>query len=402
MLVLSSISFLSVILFFVSLSVLVVIHELGHLSMAKLFKVYCFEFSIGFGPALFQRKKAGRETTFSLRAIPLGGYVSMYGESETLPEGLEVPPERSLLKIKKWKRAIIMGAGIFLNFVLGYALFAANTIFFPQVIANNQITVSEYLSSQEETQSPAYAAGLRTGDKVVKVEKQFLLNGLRDDVNYPSTSYDVETYSDLWEDALTSISPQTLNDQLSITLYWVPFAEIENENPTIQNNTFILDAIKVSETKEEVFYGWSKIGIGNYQARIGFGEALARAGSDWWESATIIAKTLGQLFVGKGFENVGGPIAILSVSSDMLQYGFGYYLMLWAMISVNLGIFNLLPFPGLDGWHLLVVAIEGIFHKEIPSKVKNTISTIGMLILFALMAVVFIKDIWGLFGLALI
>ena len=94
---------LYILLFIVCLSVLIMVHELGHLAAAKAFKVYCFEYSIGFGPKLFSFKRKNGETKVSLRGIPFGGYVSMYGEGVEVPEGLEIPPERNLENIKKWK-----------------------------------------------------------------------------------------------------------------------------------------------------------------------------------------------------------------------------------------------------------------------------------------------------------
>ena len=94
---------ISIILFLVALTLLIAIHEAGHLTMAKIFNVYCQEYAIGFGPALLKKKRKGGETYFSIRAIPFGGYVSMYGEEIQLEEGVEVPFERSLEGIKKWK-----------------------------------------------------------------------------------------------------------------------------------------------------------------------------------------------------------------------------------------------------------------------------------------------------------
>ena len=94
-----------IVLFILCLSVLIVVHELGHLATAKAFNVYCLEFSIGFGPALFHRKRKNGETYFSIRAFPLGGYVSMYEEGVELPEGVTVDPSRSFDHIKKWKRS---------------------------------------------------------------------------------------------------------------------------------------------------------------------------------------------------------------------------------------------------------------------------------------------------------
>ena len=96
---------LYIVLFLLFLSLLVLIHELGHFAMCKAFKVYVFEFSIGMGPLLFKRKKG--ETQYSIRGIPFGGYVSMYDGEQTLPEGLEIDPARSMENTKKWKRAII-------------------------------------------------------------------------------------------------------------------------------------------------------------------------------------------------------------------------------------------------------------------------------------------------------
>ena len=99
--VLSTILYILLFIFF--LSVLIVIHELGHLAAAKAFKVYCLEYSVGMGPLIFKKKRKNGETQFSLRAIPFGGFVSMYGEDAKVPEGVEIPPERSIDGIKKWK-----------------------------------------------------------------------------------------------------------------------------------------------------------------------------------------------------------------------------------------------------------------------------------------------------------
>ena len=130
-----------------------------------------------------------------------------------------------------------------------------------------------------------------------------------------------------------------------------------------------------------------------------FGDAVKYTFIDFGEASTAIVRGLGELITTRdGWKNIGGIIQIGVVSTQILeQNGFGKFLMLWGLISVNLGIVNLLPFPGLDGWHLLVIAVEGIFRKEIPSKVKNIISFVGVTILFVLMILIVIKDIIGLF-----
>ncbi len=120
---------LYILLFIVFLSILIIVHELGHLAMAKAFNVYCLEYSVGMGPLLFKYKRKNGETQFSFRAIPFGGYVSMYGEGVELPDGVEIPQSRSLNGIKWWKRAIILIAGVTMNTLLALTFFfAANCL----------------------------------------------------------------------------------------------------------------------------------------------------------------------------------------------------------------------------------------------------------------------------------
>ena len=128
--------------------------------------------------------------------------------------------------------------------------------------------------------------------------------------------------------------------------------------------------------------------------RNNFGSAVKNTFVDFGNSATLIYRGLGSLFTADGWKNVGGIIAIGVSSTKILQdYGFGTFLYFWAMISVNLGIVNLLPFPGLDGWHFLVTIVEGVTRKEIPAKFKNVMSAIGLILLFSLMILIVIKDI---------
>ena len=120
---------LYILLFIVFLSILIIIHELGHLAAAKAFNVYCLEYSIGMGPALFKYKRKNGETQFTLRGIPFGGYVSMYGEGVELPEGVTVDESRSLNGIKPWKRAIILLAGVTMNALLALVFFFVSNCF---------------------------------------------------------------------------------------------------------------------------------------------------------------------------------------------------------------------------------------------------------------------------------
>ena len=155
-------TFLYILLFLVCLSTLIMVHEAGHLITAKIFKVYCFEYALGFGPRLLSFKRKKGETRFSIRAVPFGGFVSMYGEADAVPEelgDLQIDPSRSINNIKHWKRAIIMTAGIMMNFVLALVVFFIYEIAFPAYQARvGHIIVRE--------NSIAAQAGLKTHDFV--------------------------------------------------------------------------------------------------------------------------------------------------------------------------------------------------------------------------------------------
>lgn len=397
MILASSISIWSVLLFIVSIGLLITIHELGHFSMAKLFNVYVSEFSIGFGPQLVKVKKG--ETTYSLRAIPLGGYVSMFGEGVEITDN-SIPQERSLLGIKKWKRAIIMVAGITLNFILGFVLFFVNNAFFSQQTLTNQVTIME-------NSKIAQLNTIETGDYIIHIAKNCTINGNTEACSsLKQGDITSDNPLDLWqseygftytEDTL----PKNKTDTLTLTITYV-----EEESTTNDAKTTSITLMPVLDENGELVLennkaSWEKMGVTTYYASFrydSFGKVMKATGKDFGESTVLIAKTLGGLFVGKNWDQIGGPVAILTTSSTVLQnYNFGMYIFLWATISVNLAIFNLLPFPGLDGWHLLVVAIEGITKKEVPEKVKNIVSAIGLVLLFGLMIFVTGRDILGLF-----
>ncbi len=389
----------TILLFAVSLGLLIFIHELGHYSMAKLFKVYVLEFSFGFGPVLL--KKKGKETQYSLRALPLGGYVSMFGEAEDAPKDLVVPPERSLIGIAKWKRAIIMSAGIILNFVLAFVLFFVSNFAFTQRSLTNELVIGA--GSLGET------AGIQSGEVLdfTDLREGDVIGVSNDSVQYSVTYVGFSSYEDKLQDILSFSRveneetiyyvPTELTDTITFPVTIKTYTS-ETEYTTRQVNlTFTTES---SEVDGETIYAWADTGIGFdvISYRYTFFEAIAQSGKDWWNGFTMIGKTLAGLFVGQGYENIGGIVSIFSTTSTIFStLGFGTYIYVWGLISVNIAMFNLLPFPGLDGWHLLVIAIEGITRKEIPSKVKNIVSAVGVAILLVLMVALIFKDVIALF-----
>ncbi len=512
---------LYILLFIVCLSTLIMVHEAGHLATAKIFKVYCFEYAIGFGPRLFSFKRKGGETRFSLRAIPFGGFVSMYGESDAIPEDVTEPidPSRSINSIKKWKRAIIMTAGIMMNFLLAILIFFVYEVGFPKYTARvGHITVkkdslaeiaglhskdyvytpiqgynifyddnailtygddstlpvyfgydygsitlkdqafynravayqreelgsiaSDYISitydqaingdySSEEIINNYLTGYIRAFSIKQNKDKTYsILFGISE--NYLdeadktficSLSLDKETYENKFKyvpvgayiSVVGDISKEESHNEMTVKEYLTSYPEtsknyLKEKNGGLKPNKInfnvnVLDEETpsgkgVAKSLECVISDNGKLDkeLGLYMQldshRNGFGESIGNTFVDFGESATLIYRALGQLFTGQGWNNIGGIIAIgVSTTQILEQNGFGLFLYYWAMISVNLGIVNLLPFPGLDGWHFLVAIVEGVSKKDIPPKVKNVVSAVGLIILFLLMIMVIIKDL---------
>ncbi len=390
---------LSIVLFAVSLGLLIIIHELGHFSMAKLFKVYVMEFSIGFGPTIFKKKT--KETQYSIRVLPLGGYVAMFGESEDAPKDIVVPKERSLLGIAKWKRAIIMSAGIVLNFVLAFLLFFVSNFAFTQRSLTNEMMIGSGsvgagigIDSGEVLDFTPLRDGSVTGVSNDSVSYTVNYVGFS---SYEDELQDILSFSRIEDEETIYFVPTELSDSITFPLTVKTYTS-DTEYTT---RTVDLTLTTVSEVVDgETLYSWADTGIGFnvISFRYSFFEAIAQSGRDWWNGFTMIGKTLAGLFVGQGYENIGGIVSIFSTTSNIFStLGLGTYIYVWGLISVNIALFNLLPFPGLDGWQLLVIGIEAVIRKEIPSKIKNIVSAIGVGILLILMVLLIFKDVIAMF-----
>lgn len=447
--------FVGILLFILALGVLICIHELGHFLTAKLFNVYCVEFSIGFGPKIFSRrginKKTGkqRETRFSIRAIPLGGYVSMYGEEVELEDGVTVPESRSLDGVAKWKRAIIFAAGIILNFILGFVLILSSNAFFPNV------RPTYYYHYKEDTavrfvvntsaDSIAQGCGINENDMVVMTQyvnadqtnvayiitdsvpilqndgtyEQYVLasNPFATTKNEPNFTSNMVLYH-------RGVSIESIIDGNKVSMYAPDFSKethataadenliakfkiqkaVDNpyESPVFVDIDVPISSYRTNpdKTSDTAKYAYKDIGMSfklTTEWRT-FGQVFADSWNDFINANTAIGKAIIGLFTGSSWNQIGGPIKIAEqivlVNSN---YGFGMYLYYAGFISVNLALFNLLPFPGLDGWSLLVTLIEAISRKKISNKVKNIFSVVGLILLFGLMIVIAIKDIISFF-----
>ena len=403
---------LYILLFLLFLSILIVIHELGHLIAAKAFNVYCLEYSIGMGPLLFKRKRKNGETQFSLRAIPFGGYVSMYGEGVELPEGVTVDESRSLNGIKAWKRAIVLLAGVTMNAVLALVFFALSNVF-PQ-----EALFKDYLSVAEGSQ--AANLGMANGtlynyelteyyDEVAKTKKEALVFDKEATINGDD--------SIKYAAALNFLELKGFQDERDISAYLFIYPlngeDVDFANLVKPETVSYVDVHLTSLTKnqdgeyakdttytikvEQKDGAYQSFGCSLYYQKWqnNFGQVVKGTFTDFGECSILLFRAIGDLFTSsEAWSNVGGIVAVGFETTSVLQnLGFGKFLFYWGFISVNLAIFNLLPFPGLDGWQLLVLIVESTTRKKIPEKVKNIVSFIGLGLLLILMGVVVVKDL---------
>ena len=408
------ITVLYILLFLVLLSVLIIVHELGHLVAAKAFNVYCLEYSIGMGPLLFKKKRKNGETQFSIRAIPFGGYVSMYGEGVELPEGVEVDESRSLNKIKAWKRAIVLLAGVTMNAVLALVFFFVSNCVMETPFVNC-VAITEKANFVAAPESERFVFDVQETvylDEVANVKRNYYVFDNAATINGDETTTYVaifdystmENYKDLDLAQFLSIYPYTSEGKYDFANMVSPtnveyvdihFYSISGRND--DGSAIYGPVYQVRVAQKDGKY--QSFGCSMYYGKKNdnFKEIIGGTFSDYGRCSILLFETLGKLFTDvTTWGKVGGVVAVgFETTSTLQNFGIGMFLMYWGFISVNLAIFNLLPFPGLDGWQLLVLIIESTTRKKIPEKVKNIVSLVGIGLLLLLMVVIVGKDIYN-------
>lgn len=352
------ISFLA---FIIVLTVCVSIHELGHLVTAKIFGVYCYEYSIGMGPKIYSRK--GKETTFSIRAFPVGGYVSMAGESdqkaELAPE-VVVPAERTIQGVNRGKQVIIMLAGVFMNFVLAFLLLSA-LAFSQGVYRSPAPIINEVLEN-----SAAQQAGLQSGDEIVSLSFN---DGT---ITYPKTFNAFSVAVQLHSGEPVTIVINRQGTSLTVLL-----------TPTYYeaDKTYKVGVSSLSPTHES----------------LSLGQSMSYALSTMVEMISTMVFSIGQILRGQGMQNLSGPIGILQASGQAAQSGLVTFLSFIAIISLSLGFMNLLPIPVMDGGRVLITAIEAIFRKPLNQRIQSALMMGSFALLLLLLVVVSYHDVLRLF-----
>lgn len=327
--------------------VLIVIHEFGHFLAAKLMKVRVNEFAVGFGPKLFSRQKG--ETKYSVNLIPLGGYCAMEGEDE----GSSDP--RAFCNKKPWRRFLIVVMGATFNLLLGLILVAI--MIAPQKRFTST-TVAEFDENAVSEQS-----GLQVDDQIVEVNGRTIFSTY--DLSYAFTNV---------KDGKVDITVK--RDGKKVLLHDVAFAT-EEENGI----SYLSVDFKVYGIKKTVL-SYAK-------------QTVATAAS----YCAVIWRSLIDLIAGKyGISAISGPVGVTAAIGSVAKQSLWNLLPIMALITINLGIFNLLPLPALDGGRLLFILIEMIFRKPVPQKYEALVHTVGFILLIGLMLLITAKDIWSLIG----
>lgn len=372
--------------------IIILVHELGHFLMCKLMGVRVNEFAIGMGPKLLSFGK--KETAYTLRLFPIGGFCAMEGEDEgaptpsaiggnadraeddggepALPDEEEVPAEpdpRAFPNKKVWRRILIVVAGAAMNLVLGYVLLVAYYGIFTVPDASGKARFSSTIIASLPETAVSYQTGLRPGDKIVKI-----------DGKHTVTDSDIVMIMQSDEDGIMDMTVRRAVDgkKKTVLLKGVQFQLEVGENG---KNRLIYD-FKVLGIEKTV---WS---------------TLVQAGKMEYSVATMIWRSLGDLITGKyGINDLSGPVGTMDIIGDAVagantSEGMMTLIMLVVMITVNVGIFNLLPLPALDGGRLIFLLFEGIFRRPVPAKYEGMVHFIGLMLLLLLMVVVTFSDIW--------
>lgn len=329
------------------LSLLVIIHEGGHFLIARASGIKVLEFSVGMGPAIFSHVSKKNGIRFSVRALPFGGFVQMEGEDGDSEDS------DAFYKKPVYKRLATVLAGPVMNILTGFLC-----MFILVCISTPASTV--IYDFQEGAKSPEY--GLQAGDKIIKVEGVRVHNG---------------------------------NDLIYEIIY-------NGQNPldiTVvrDGDTVVLeDVVFPTEESEGIVFGIYDFRL--YGLKKTFGNIMSQAFFRSVNSVKMVFDTLKDLVTGRfGVDSFSGPIGMTDTVGEAVSGGFPAVLYLITIISVNLGIMNLLPLPALDGGRILLLIIEGITRKPVNRKVEGYINAAGLIVLLGFMMFITAKDIIKLF-----
>jgi regulator of sigma E protease len=349
---------LNIILFILILGILVFVHELGHFIMAKKSGVYIYEFSIGMGP-LIKTIKGKDGINYSIRALPLGGFVQMAGEIYEDDDTDKIPKDKFMCNKKWYQRFLILFAGVFNNFILALVLLFVIAFFW------GAPSLDPVINNVTEGK-PAEVAGMRAGDTILAVngkkvstwDKAQLLLIVKDKDN----TYEIKVKHTDGKTEVVKVKPEEVEDK--------------------DGNKSRVFGIEIKQKVSGKF----KIGA-----------SLKYAWQKFWATVDQMGATIGNLFTGGiSINSLSGPVGIYTVVGESRKAGFENIIFLTAYLSINLGIMNILPIPALDGGHIMFLIVELITRKKANAKVESLLTTIFFFLLILLMIYITIHDIFTL------
>ena len=359
--------FITLIAALVVFSAVIAIHEFGHFAVAKLCGIQVNEFSIGMGPTLW--KKVHKGTQYSLRALPVGGFVALEGEESPESRQAEdargereaedvnpIPPEQRtgipLPEAPVWQRALVMAAGAFMNFVLGFVVLII------LVAAQDGAITSKTVYAVQDG-ALCGQTGLQAGDEILAV------NGRR-----------------------CFVANVILYELVRTEAYRADFT-VKRDGQKVELPDVQFDTWQDEDGETHMTLGFSVYGIKKTPLSV-----LKEAWNSTLYYGRIVFTSLADLLRGReSINNLSGPVGIVSAIGQAASYGWQDLLELLALITVNLGILNLLPFPALDGGKVVFLIIEGITGRAVPEKLQSALTVAAFGLLFALMLFATYNDI---------
>ncbi len=326
--------------------VLIIIHEFGHFIAAKIFGVKVNEFAVGFGPKLFS--KQGKETLYRFNLVPFGGYCAMEGEDETSED------KRAFCNQKAWKRLIITAMGAIFNLLLGLLLVA--------IVLSSSKMFTTSIVAQFDDNAVSQQSGLAVNDEIIEIDGRRIYSYM--DLSYAFTAVD---------DGKLDILVK--RDGEKVLLKDVTF------------NTETEDGIAYVDLDFKV-YGEKKT-VGSY---------IKHTFKTTFSYCRVVWFSLVDLISGKfGISAVSGPVGVTATIGNAAKENLLDLLPIMALITINLGVFNLLPVPALDGGRIFFIFVEMIIRKPIPKKFEGIVHAVGLILLLLIMLLITFKDIISLF-----
>lgn len=343
---------ITLLILFIILSVIIIVHEFGHFIAAKKGGVYIDEFSLGMGPQLLKYKPKKSETTYSLRAFPIGGFVSMAEKED--PSNKAIKKNQVLENKSFGRKLLVLINGILFNCFLAIFLFFVSGLLYGR-------PVSEPVINKVVEGMAAEKAGLESGDKILEV------NGVK-----------INT----WDDFLLEASAKKLKDEYIF--------KVEKSNGDIKEYNLVPEVQEVEGQEVKVF-GIQSSGTTYYK---GFKNAVIYAFEGFYTNFKTIFKILGNLFTGEvPVKSLSGPVGIYSLVDSVKSQGLNTLLYLTAYLSINVAIINLIPIPVFDGGRVLILLIEKITRRKSSENLEAILNYVGFALMILLMLYVTFNDI---------